>query len=188
MTTFLVLLIATTAAAVGRAVIVSIIAGEVKGALHDRLADRIRRAVKEVPPELADELEDEWMAELEAAKERPLKAIWFVRGLSSAVAQIRRDLAPAPIDVQVSESTQVADATPTRESKPAYISGTLGSGKSHAQMEVFTYMLEHDLAKPAALAGGGRADVLITDWQAGRPRPYIVVETKRVRGPEEGKR
>ena len=150
--------------AVGRAVVVSIIVGELKGALQDRLAGRIRRAAAELPPELAAEFEDEWLAELEAAKDRPLTAIRYVRGVSSsAVPQMRRDLELAPIELQVSEASErvrvdVEDFAVAVEPEPAYLSAHLSGGAA----SLIANMVQHQ-GKVAVLG----SDVMMVQQPAG---------------------
>jgi hypothetical protein len=72
-------------------------AQEVKGALADKLRRKVTSAAARIPdPGLRATMEAEWLGELGAAKDRPLTAVFLVRGYDKAARRIAADLALAP--------------------------------------------------------------------------------------------
>jgi hypothetical protein len=85
-------------ATVFRLVLAALLVQEVKGAL----ADRLRRDVDNAAALLADDelraqMHAEWLGELGAASDRPLKAVFMVRGFTVAARTIAADSAPVPV-------------------------------------------------------------------------------------------
>jgi hypothetical protein len=61
---------------------------EVRGALAERLKRQTVRAAATLPPDMSATYAEEWLGELEAAKDRPLKAVLIVRGYKRAARGI----------------------------------------------------------------------------------------------------
>lgn len=73
---------------VGSSIIKSLIDGEIRGALSDRLRAKVHAAVELLPDDISADLEADWLAELDAARDRPRLALRFVRGLPDAARSI----------------------------------------------------------------------------------------------------
>lgn len=81
-------------AAVAQSVLVWLLGGEIKGLIGDSLARWVKKAAERLPPELRDDQEDEWLAELGELRDRPIRALRFVRGLRMAARGITEGLEP----------------------------------------------------------------------------------------------
>jgi hypothetical protein len=75
-------------AGVGNKILVALLVQEVRGALADRLKRDIQDAVRPLPVELRETYQAEWLGELDAATDRPLKAVFMVQGFKKAARGI----------------------------------------------------------------------------------------------------
>lgn len=73
---------------VGHKILVALLVQEVRGALADRLKRDIQDAVCPLPVELRETYQAEWLGELDAATDRPLKAVFMVQGFKKAARGI----------------------------------------------------------------------------------------------------
>jgi hypothetical protein len=89
--------VAVALLALFQSVLTALFVQEVKGALADKLRCRVTSAAARIPdPALRATLEAEWFGELGAATDRPLTAVFLVRGYNKAARVIAADLAPVP--------------------------------------------------------------------------------------------
>ncbi|MDQ3935869.1 MAG: hypothetical protein M3340_14695 [Actinomycetota bacterium] len=131
-----------------RALFSALFVDAVKAAFTDRMRAMVRRAAAKLPGETAADLEDEWLEELDAFKDRPLRAFRFARGVGSAAEEIAAAARP-----------------PHRASEDA---GARGSGRSSARARLRSY-------RRLALVGSGAAVLAVPQVMGGPAVPALLM-------------
>lgn len=117
-----------------------LVVGEVRATLQERLADRVRAATALLPLEQREDLESEWLAELDALKDQPRRAVLFVRGLRTAAQAITHQSEPTSAPGLARDSEPgVAPAPISRGALPNVVLEHIAALAEGARFEVAEY-------------------------------------------------